>query len=140
MKAMSFKLKTWAFIFGAMWACVGIMLLTVGLNLLHTAGVSRIGEEVAVLVIAVSLAVGYCKGKWVLQKGAKRTLGALEAYGDPIPFSKAFGVRYFVLIFVMMTLGFLLRFVDPAIRGAVDVAVGAALLQGSIVFFKSDYL
>ena len=132
---------------------VGIFLLSLGITLLNnfitlnggyyplasllTDYTSR--ETSAVLLIALGLFIGYFKATKVLHKVAKRTVDQVNTLPADASITAVFGPRYWLLIALMMFLGMAIRFfgVPEDVRGLIDVAVGSALLNGSMVYFRS---
>lgn len=121
-------------LYGVLWLAVGVWLLRLGLALL-------VGEE-ALLVMAIALLLGGIKGRYVLVRVAERAIAALSVQPQKIPLTALFGVRYLLLIALMVGLGVVMRL--PAfpvqLRGLVDVAVGIALLQGSVTYLRAALL
>jgi hypothetical protein len=120
---------------GMIWFAVGFYLLSLGLRLVVYKSNDWVDETGACFAIAAALFCGFCKGKFVMRKAAHKAILRLETLGEKIPIGQVFGRRYFILIAIMMSLGILLRFVDPFFRGVIDVAIGAALIHGSLHYF-----
>lgn len=120
---------------GAVWLMAGVYLFTLGVNLVMGNHVSLGDESVAAGIIAAALFIGWAKGKFILRKTCQKTLVRLNGLQDPVPFNQVFEKKYLLLIAIMMSLGIMMRFVDPLLRGAVDVAIGTALIHGSMGFF-----
>lgn len=142
---------------GLVWFLIGFFLLQLGLNLL-VAGVqsealgnsasypllSSLGslmgtfDRAAIVIIAISLFFGYFKGKYVLGKAAKRGADHIASLPNPASITKMYGLRYYVLIAIMIALGLSIKYfqVPNDIRGAVDVLIGAALLNGALIYFR----
>ncbi len=147
---MKFRHATLVFISGIVWLTVGIGLLQLGLRLLLEAkdghhpivhGLSPLfggHESVVIVLIAASLFVGYMKGRYVLAKSAKRVVNRIVSFSNPTSLFNLYSWPYYVLIAAMMTLGILLRVlgIAPDIRGIIDVAVGSALIQGALIYFR----
>lgn len=142
---------------GVIWLGIGIMLLNLGLGFLLNgfygplfleegyskafiwlAGVVDGPEFAAVALIALSLSVGFMKGRFVLQKAAKKSATRIYALENPTPITNLYTRSNIALIAVMMGLGMLMKaFAVPLdLRGSIDVAVGAALMQGSLAYFR----
>lgn len=144
--------KTWILISGLLWFSIGIFLLTLGLRLIVNGSgfgslplfnflIPYLGsvENAAVLLITVSLAIGHFKGKYVLRKTAYRVVKKIRSLPNPAPITSVYGLPYLILIAVMVLLGVSIRYfgVPDDIRGIVDIAVGGALLQGAMRYFRS---
>ncbi len=72
--------------------------------------------------IALAVIVGLAKGHFVLSKTVHRMR------------EKAPGVKYLLLIGLMVSMGMALRFVPNQVRGFIDIAVGHALLYGGVLY------
>lgn len=134
---------------GGVWLAIGIFLLNLGLNLLVGGEGARPLEGVlsslfggsnaaAIALIAVALLIGYYKAKAVFTRVVKRTVERVLSLQEPIAFTSIYNFRYLLLILLMMSLGFLMRFfqVPSDIRGFIDVAVGAALINGGVSYLR----
>lgn len=142
-----------AFVSGLIWFMVGISLMPLGLKLLATAGnisgesypllsflspYFNRSEETALLLIVVGLFIGYAKSKYVLSKTVKRTINRIKTMPNPSSIMTLFSPAYLILIGVMISLGASMRFfgVPNDIRGLIDVAVGVALINGAMLYFR----
>lgn len=135
---------------GTIWLVVGASLLRLGLNFLANQpevhpqslqvltwlkGFLSHGNAI-VLLIATGLFIGYFKGRYVLGKSVENETTRIKSLPNPSPAQHIYSKRSYIIIGMMMGLGILMRFVPIDIRGLVDVAVGAALINGSILYFK----
>jgi len=140
---------------GLIWFAVGLFLLTLGLNFLNESLV--VGNHVsypmidwmlpyfgnresAVLtLIAAALAIGYFKGRFVLGKSAKKGIERIYTFPNPTALKNIYSAKYYILLALMMGLGLLIKYlgVPTDIRGLVDVAIGAALINGSMFYFRA---
>jgi hypothetical protein len=142
------------FFSGAIWMCIGVFLLQVGLNLLLLTHIVEgqastpilkwfegffTRQESAIVIIALALYIGFLKGKYVLAKTVNRGISHIQNLPNPAAIQKVYGKKYFMLIAFMMCLGMGIKFfgVPNDIRGAIDVAVGAALIHGAIHYFRA---
>jgi hypothetical protein len=129
---------------GIVWFVIGLFLLTKGLNLLVFNEGGR--DEMALICIAGGLIVGFLKGRFILSKTARRTCGRIFSLPSPFPLNKIYPLSYYGLIAVMMGIGVVFRWLPVTLHGFVDVAVGSALINGSLFYFrillnrKKDYL
>ncbi len=142
---------------GLIWFAVGIALLMKGLNFLMD-GVKTARdisgnypmlskmtpyfgskEQAALMLVAFGLFIGYFKGKFVLGKSALRGIERIRSFQEPTSLSNIYSAKYYILLGVMASLGMLMKVtgVPTDIRGLVDVAVGAALINGSMFYFRS---
>lgn len=145
--------KTFHSLAGLIWLAVGFSLMWVGIRYLIDAakGVaassSLLGflspvtggrEQAACILIALGLFIGYLKVRYVLQKVVHRLSSKILTLPQPAHAKLVFGFRYFALVIAMMGIGLLMKVLDlPAdIRGFIDVAVGSALISGSMLFFR----
>lgn len=128
--------KTWITISGVLWGIVGCMLLYKGLQYLAE-GVDVRGSDRASWLVAAALFVGFLKGRFVLRKTVERITLRLMQLEGPVSFFDAYPKSYWLLLASMMTLGFLLRLVPLEVRGFIDVAVGSALINGAMLYFRA---
>ena len=140
---------------GIVWILVGIALLNVGLKFLLNPALSSgmmanqwilptlkqwLGsqEGAALSLVVTALGVGYMKGKHVLAKSARQGIQRILQLSNPASIFSVYSAKYYILLGCMMGIGILMNVfnVPTDLRGWVDVAVGAALIQGSVVYFK----
>lgn len=149
---LHFSHRTLITISGLIWFSVGGMLLYKGLNFLVAASKADGGSlwlnhlatlvgglELAVIVlVAIALLIGYLKGTRVLAKSADKGSNHIQSLPNPAPVHKMYKPGYFVLLAVMVGLGVAMNVfsVPLDVRGFVDTAVGAALVNGSMVYFR----
>lgn len=148
--------STLIFISGFIWMAVGCFLLPLGLNFIvssllkESSGLSHpilnffshyTGgmDEAALLLVGIALLVGYLKGKAVFKKSVNRSVNRILALPNPSSLSKLYTPAYYVLLAIMVSLGAVLRYVPVDVRGAVDVAVGTALINGSILYYRQAW-
>ena len=138
---------------GALWLAIGLMLLRIGVNLLLPPQAESIavgpvinfltpllgGHKLALLsLIALALMVGYLKGRFVLGKAAKKGVERILAFPNPTHLTNLYSPRYLILLGVMVALGFSIKYlgIPHDIRGSIDIAIGIALLTGSLIYFR----
>lgn len=148
--------STLIFLSGFVWMVVGCFLLPLGLNFIigallkenagasypvlnFLAGYAGGLDEAALMWIAIALLVGFLKGKAVFSKSVKRSVKRILALPNPSGISKIYTPAYYILLGSMILLGVLLRYVPIDVRGGIDVAVGAALINGAILFFRQAW-
>ena len=143
---------------GLIWAMVGVMLMTLGMH--HLMDVFRFWDEILIssqtslvktlsmvfskpeqamgAIVGVCLMIGYAKGHFVLSRSVKTGVQRILSQPNPSEIKNLYGKKYYFLIFGMMSLGMLLRFLNlpEDIHGAIDLAIGAALLKGALTYFK----
>jgi len=138
---------------GAVWFAVGLYLLPLGLSLILEA--SRFssqyplmgilapllggGEMAAILLIVLGLFVGYMKGKHVLAKAATRSIERIRSLPEPVSLLYVYNLRYYLLLGGMVLLGLSIKWlgIPNDIRGTIDVAIGAALINGAVFYFRN---
>lgn len=138
-----------AMISGLIWMAVGCSLMSLGLKLLlgnevNTPLIQSLApsmggaQQVALLLVVVGLFVGYMKGRHVLAKSASKGIERLKTLPNPAPLSQIYSPKYYLLLGGMIVLGMSIKFfgVPSDIRGLVDVAIGAALIHGSLVYIR----
>jgi len=115
-----------------LWSVVGAALLAVGLGLLRT-----LAPIPLAVVLALAIVVGAIKTRFVLRRTADRVIDRIRARGDGRCLGGVLSWRMWLFVVAMIALGRLLR-VSPLaaeIVGAVYVAVGVALVLGSLRFW-----
>lgn len=137
---------------GLVWFFIGGWLLYKGLNFLVQALAMAGGrpwldglhpfvgslDTAVVFVVMFALLIGYFKGTRVLGKAAEKGVRHIAGHADPMPLHKVYRPGYYAILAVMMMLGLLMNWISvPAdIRGFVDVAIGSALINGAMVYFR----
>jgi hypothetical protein len=117
--------RGWMIASGALWLLGGVFLLY--------KGVSLIGNS-WFLIAAVLL--GFVKGRVVFAKTVQKMAMRIAHLPQPIRLFHVYPWPYWCLIGVMMGMGVVLRFFPDTVRGIVDVAVGSALVQGAMLYFR----
>lgn len=149
-----FRHKTLIFISGIIWLAIGVFLLNLGLNFIvdsvakplpfisFFASLTGGLEEAAICLVVLGLLIGFFKGRYVLSKSVNRLVSRIKSFPEPLSPLKMYSAPYYGLIIVMMLLGMGMNFfgVPLDIRGLIDVAVGAALINGSTLYFRSALL
>jgi hypothetical protein len=140
---------------GLVWFVVGCGLLQLGLSfLMQTVQANPIElqgslsaylgsllggvQEAVVLLIGIGMLVGYFKGRYVLGKSARAGINRILSLPNPTPLSSIYSAKYYILLAGMVGLGMSIKFlgVPLDVRGAIDVAIGAALINGAMVYFQ----
>jgi len=130
---------------------MGAFLLSKGLQLIAVAAFradtfcARFSnpQQVATCLIAVGLLLGFIKGRFVLSKTVARVVERILSLSLPIRLGDVYAKSYYFLILGMMGLGLFMRFAPiwQDIRGLIDIAVGSALINGAMLYFRrSAYL
>lgn len=139
---------------GALWFVVGGALLVLGLSLLsgilepqfflstNRAPIvdlfsASIGREAVVLgLIVAAILIGNFKGRFVLSKAANRGLERIRSLPNPSNIVKIYDKKYYLLLASMVLIGMVVKFFPHDIRGFIDVAIGTALINGSLHYFR----
>ncbi len=138
---------------GVLWLAIGSLLLFLGVNFLTQAFENPSGnhplfnalapymgdrEIVAVILLVVALFIGFFKGKLALGRSAARVTARIRSLPNPAPLSQAYSKGYCLLIAFMICLGISLKYLGLPndVRGLIDIAIGAALINGGKVYFR----
>jgi len=145
--------RAWLVISGIKWFAIGVMLLTRGLRLITAAANQVAGEaplikflqtfvssrhQAALLIVCLGLFIGFIKGRTVLAKTVSRIAGRINLHPERLTLKQAYDQRYWIVIGLMMVLGMSFRALSIPydIRGGVDVAIGSALINGAMLYFR----
>jgi hypothetical protein len=145
--------RTWFVISGITWLGIGIMLLMKGLRLTVDAveqttvampllkfvlSIAGTRHQAALLLVCLGLFIGFIKGRTVLAKTVARIASRINAHQKGLSLQQAYDRKYWIILSLMMSLGVIFRvFTIPAdIRGLIDIAVGSALINGAILYFR----
>lgn len=95
-------------------------------------------QNATAIVLTAALFVGYLKGRYVLSKSAHRQILRILTLPNPANLKYIYSKGYYLLILSMILLGISLRFLPIAldVRGAVDIAIGSALINGAMIYFR----
>jgi hypothetical protein len=129
----------------SLWTAVGIMLSTFGVVWMF------LGFGWWALLLAVPMiALGFAKGRFILDKMAKRAVARIVERGPDAPWWGFYPLRTWILIAVMMGTGILLRTAIPALAfgghapaiyfacvGLLYLAVGVALIHASRTWWRA---
>ena len=132
---------------GLTWFGIGVLLIYKGLQFITQAEGKLIDflasmagnhQQGALFLVVIALFIGFLKGRFVLSKTVKRVVGHMMTFASPIKVSQMYKKSYFFLIGGMMLLGMTFKYVPIGmdIRGLIDLAVGSALVNGSLLYFK----
>lgn len=138
---------------GIVWFVIGFYLLNLGLNLIATADpaaqegyplLNRLASlfggiaEAGIAVIAVGLLIGYFKGRYVLGKSARKGVERIATFPNPTSLANIYSKKYYILLGSMIALGISIKLfgLPNDVRGMVDIAIGAALINGAVVYFR----
>ncbi|MGA8164296.1 MAG: hypothetical protein WB791_04625 [Waddliaceae bacterium] len=152
-----FRHHTLVIISGCLWLVIGCFLLSIGLRYVLE-GVSQgvasnasqgflvgylggyVGgcENGAVALIALSLMLGFVKGRYVMVKSVDRVVRRICRFPNPTHVFNIYSFSYYLLIAFMVLLGVSIKYfhLPNDVRGAVDIAIGAALINGAMLYFR----
>ena len=143
--------RNWIAFSGFLWFSIGVFLLYKGINFISQAafqpdslcalmrGTFGSSQQAATGFIALGLIVGFFKGRFVLAKTVKRVAMRIASLPAPIRFADAYSRSYWILLGSMVLLGISFRFlpIPLDIRGTIDVAIGSALINGAMLYFRA---
>lgn len=142
---------------GLIWLAVGCFLLPLGLNFLlqaiqntyqHANGnypllqlftsFTSSTENAVVILIAMGMLIGYSKGRYVLGRSAIKGVQRIRSFPNPTDLKNIYSSKYYILLGAMIGLGISMKYLGiPAdVRGTIDVAIGAALINGAMIYFR----
>jgi len=151
---MHLSKTTWIAISGIIWFIIGVGLLFLGLNFIlfkaqiqpqetssliaHLTPMTGGREQAALALIIVGLILGFIKGRFVLVKTVRRVVERILLLTPPISFFQVYSKGYLLLIGGMITLGMSMKYLGlpMEVRGLIDVAIGSALMNGAMVYFR----
>jgi hypothetical protein len=145
------KQRKWIALSGFFWFAMGAFLLYKGLHLINDAsflanslcsrwaGFFGSSQQTATVLVGIGLLVGFAKGRFVLAKTVRRVVTRIASLPEPIRFADAYSKSYWILISSMVALGMSFRFlpIPLDLRGTIDVAIGSALVNGAMLFFRA---
>ena len=142
--------KPLIFLTGAIPFVVGFFLIKTGFTLLVAASseIELLSQNYPLLslfpllfLIVLACGIGYIKGKFVISKSTKRNIERLQNMPHPIKITQLYSTQYYCLIAGMMGLGMLLNVlgIPKDVRGFIDTAIGFALIEGSLVAFRTTF-
>ncbi|WP_068468431.1 hypothetical protein [Candidatus Protochlamydia phocaeensis] len=142
---------------GLIWLAIGCFLLPLGLNFIvasilkenlatmqrplldNLVNLAGGWDQAALIVIAIALWLGFMKGRYVFSKTVEKSVERILTLPNPAPLSRLYTKKYFILLGVMVLLGFVVRFAPLDVRGGVDVIIGTALIQGAMLYFRRAF-
>ena len=143
---------------GLIWLSVGFMLMYKGLFFIIDGATSLVFgqraaysliqkliyftgnyEQAALIEIALAIFVGFLKSKMIFRKTVNRFVTRVRSLKAPIPFTKVYTFPYLLILAFMALLGVSMKYLPIPIdvRGFIDIAVGAALINGAMMYFRS---
>jgi len=141
---------------GLVWLVVGTGLISMGFRffsvVLHDPSLVHIKKGFSFLRLMTSypyqtvvmwlmisaFLIGYLKGRTVLKKSALRQIQRIEAITTQAKIYHLYSPGFFILVLFMIGLGISMRFlpITLEVRAFIDVAIGTALLQGALHYFR----
>lgn len=90
------------------------------------------------LLICIALLIGFIKGRYVLSKTVKRVSVHLLSQKGPLKIVDAYPKSYIYILSSMILLGVVVKFlpISKTVLGFIDLAVGSALVQGAMHYFR----
>lgn len=94
--------------------------------------------QAALLFVAIGLLIGFVKGRFVLAKTVQRVVSRIVSLPTPVRLKDVYTPKYYFLIGGMVSLGMVLKWtpIPPDIKGFVDIAIGSALINGAVLYFR----
>jgi hypothetical protein len=150
--------STLYFLSGLVWLAAGCNLLPLGLRLLlgtldpaATAPTPLLQpfiqwmaspQQAVQLLIILGLFIGFLKGRTVLAKAVHREITRISQLPSPASITHLYGKKALVVLAIMVLLGMSMKWLalPSDIRGFIDVAVGAALINGAVIYFRQAFV
>ena len=146
------KHRGWVLLSGVIWFAIGAMLLYKGLRFISLgilqptsickslSSVLGSAQRAGTILVAFGLLIGFFKGRFVLSKTVRRVVARILSLPLPIRPSQVYHPAYYLLIGAMLMLGLLFRYLPIPIdlRGMIDVAIGSALVNGALLYFRAS--
>lgn len=150
---MKLTKRAWLVISGFTWIGIGIMLLVKGLRFLvwvaevpnQTAPIlqwvttfAKTKQQASLLLICGALLIGFVKGRTVLAKTVKRISARIQAGETHLTLNQVYDKKYYIILALMVGIGIGFRYfpIPLDLRGVVDVAIGSALINGAMLYFR----
>lgn len=153
---MKFSHRQLIIISGSIWLLIGVWLLNVGLRLLlgplsldaataeNGLFISHLGqmtggkEYAVMLLIVLALCIGYLKGRVILGKSARKGVQRIMNLPNPASLASMYSFKYYIILALMIGLGISIKVLNVPfdLRGFIDTLIGAALINGAMVYFQ----
>ncbi len=156
---MKFKHRTLLTFAGLVWFAIGIFLLSLGIRfiletvrnplltdlpgrfsmLALTSSFIKERNNAVILMLTFGLLLGFLKGRMVLGKTVVRQVERISSLPNPAHIKHLYTKAHYILIASMIGLGVSMRFIPITLdtRGVIDVAIGSALMNGAMLYFRS---
>jgi hypothetical protein len=156
-KKMRMSRVAWIALSGAVWFLVGAGLLIVGMDRIvfkaqmdvheTTSWIASLSgwmggrEQAALLLILIALLIGVIKGRFAMGRAVVRVTKRLQALAEPLSLGQVYSKGYLLLIAGMVGLGMGMKALglSSEIRGFIDIAVGSALMNGALLYFRAAF-
>lgn len=142
---------------GLVWFAVGCFLLPLGLNFLVAsllkenlatlshplldllAPIAGGVEPAALILIVLGLLIGFFKARYIFSKTVDKSVERILSMPNPTSLTKIYTMKYYILLGSMAFIGFVVKLAPLDVRGLVDVTVGAALINGAMLYFRAAF-
>ena len=123
----------------ALWLLGGVVLCSLGTSRLLQAEKEGVAPGLIALGAVISLAIGIAKGRFLLSKTASRNIERLGGITENLRPIRVYGARSWIVISLMAAISLALNLggVPPFWRGAVNLAIGAALVTSSLNYLTN---
>lgn len=137
---------------GLLWSAIGISLMYKGVSLMAgavaaethqpllgwVASIAGDKADAATVLLAVALVIGFFKGRFVLAKSVRRVVTRIRSFPNPTQLTNLYSRAYYILLASMMLLGVGMNVlqVPGDVRAVVDLAIGWALVNGALQYFR----
>lgn len=133
------QLKALAYL---IWVFGGIVLLMRGVTYLVVPAMldyNSYGMPMLAGLIALALAIGYAKGKFVLSKTARRNIERIDQFTTPQKPILVYSVRSWIVIALMIGISISLNImaITDLARGLINLAIGFGLIMSSLVYMRA---
>lgn len=138
---------------GSLWLVIGVMLMYKGMNWIiagtqEPASVKLLPiltplargiEQSALILLCVAIFVGFMKARFILAKTVKKVVDRIVSQPEPVLLTQAYGKSYMLVLMAMILLGLSMKVAHLPydLRGLIDVTIGSALTQGSMLYFRA---
>ncbi|MDJ0652314.1 MAG: hypothetical protein QNJ27_04850 [Simkaniaceae bacterium] len=145
---------------GALWIGVGVLLLIKGIWYLKDARITVINgtqkgfslikklteftnnlEQAILILLCGALFIGFFKGRVILKRSVNRVVNRIRSQPSPLFLKNIYSKGYLFLVGGMMCTGMVCKYLPfPLdVKGFVDFTVGAALINGSVLYFRAAF-
>lgn len=152
---MKFEKHSLISIVGMVWFIVGIFLLFSGLKLIFFTGLIK-GQSFTpiisvimyaftgaiiptmIVIVFLGLLLGYAKSKWAFVRVIRKTVQRIYPMPGLVRISNLYRLHEILLIFAVIALSRIVQFIHLPldIQGVVNIAIGSALINGAVVYFR----